>query len=111
MKEVVIVSAARTPFSKFGGLLKDISTVELGAHVVKEIINRVNLDPKAVDEVYIGVNVPSSNRSIARQITLKAGLPEDTNATTVDRACCSSAVAIAMGYRSIKAGDSPSFWI
>lgn len=106
MKEVVIVSAARTPFGKFGGILKDFSTVDLGAITVKEIIKRANVEPKEVDEVYIGVNMPSSNRSIARQIALKAGLPEEVVASTVDRACCSSAIAIGIGYRSIKCGEA-----
>jgi len=105
MKEVVIVSAARTPFGKFGGLLRDISTVDLGAHTVKGNLERISLDGQEVDELYFGVNMPSENRSIARQIALKAGLPETTPATTTDRACCSSAVAIAIGYRSIKGGD------
>lgn len=105
MKEVVIVSAARTPFGKFGGLLRDISTVDLGAHVVKGTFDRINLDTKEVDEVYFGVNMPSENRSIARQIALKAGIPETTPAATIDRACCSSAIAIGIGYRSIKGGD------
>ncbi len=103
MREVVIVSAARTPFGKFGGVLKDISTVDLGSFVVKEIVNRVNLDPNLVDELYFGVNMPSENRSIARQIALKGGLPEVTPAATIDRACCSSSFAIGIGYRSIKA--------
>jgi len=94
MKKVVIVSAARTPFGKFGGLMRDVSTVDLGAHVVKGTLDRINLDYKEVDEVYFGVNMPSENRSIARQIALKAGLPETTPAATIDRACCSSAVAI-----------------
>ncbi len=105
MKEVVIVSAARTPFGKFGGLLRDSSTVDLGAHVLKGTLDRINLDYKEVDEVYFGVNMPSENRSIARQIALKAGLPETTPAATTDRACCSSAIAIGIGYRSIKGGD------
>ena len=105
MKEVVIVSTARTPFGKFGGLLRDISTVDLGAHVVKGTFDRIGLDTKEVDELYFGVNMPSENRSIARQIALKAGLPETTPAATIDRACCSSAIAIGIGYRSIKGGD------
>jgi len=105
LNEVVIVSAARTPFSKFGGLLKDFSNVTLGATVVREVVKRANISPGDVEEVYIGVNMPSSNRSIARQITLTAGLPEEVNSATMDRACCSSTVAIATAFRAIKAGE------
>ncbi|KJS15482.1 MAG: hypothetical protein VR69_12975 [Peptococcaceae bacterium BRH_c4b] len=105
MNEVVIVSAVRTPFGKFGGILKDFSTVDLGSMVVKEVIKRASVSPEAVEEVYMGANMPCSNRSIARQITLKAGLPDYVNSATMDRACCSSSVAIATAYRAIKAGE------
>lgn len=106
MNEVVVVSAVRTPFSKFGGTLKDFNTVDLGSMVVKEVVKRASLSPEDVEEVYMGVNMPSSNRSIARQITLKAGLPDYVNSATMDRACCSSSVAIATAYRAIKAGEA-----
>lgn len=104
-KEVVIVSAARTPFDRFGGPMKDMNTVELASLATKEVMKRIDLNPKDVEEFYLGINMPTQNRSIARQAALSSGLPEETNALTVDRACCSSFSAIAMGYRAIALGE------
>ena len=106
MEKVVIVSAVRTPFDKFGGLMKGENTVSLGSFVVKEAMKRASVDPAEVEETYIGINMPTANRSIARQISLAAGMPPEANSTTVDRACCSSMVAIAMGKRAIELGDA-----
>ncbi|MEG2183885.1 MAG: thiolase family protein [Cloacibacillus sp.] len=106
MEKVVIISAVRTPFDKFGGLMKGENTVSLGSFVVKEAMERAALDPSDVEETYIGINMPTANRSIARQISLAAGMPPEANSTTVDRACCSSMVAIAMAKRAIEVGDA-----
>jgi acetyl-CoA C-acetyltransferase len=106
MEKVVIVSAARTPFDKFGGSMRGESTVDLGSFIVKNVLERAGVKPEEIDETYIGINMPTSNRSIARQIALAAGLPVESNATTVDRACCSSMVAIAMAKRAIEVGDA-----
>lgn len=106
MNEVVIVSAVRTPFDKFGGMMKDMNTVELGSFVIKEAVERAHVKPEEVEEVYLGINMPTQNRSIARQAALSAGLPEQTNALTVDRACCSALAAIGMGYRAIALGEA-----
>ncbi|MBR6735897.1 MAG: thiolase family protein [Oscillospiraceae bacterium] len=103
-KKVAIVSACRTPFDKFGGVMKSETTVQLGSFVVKEAMKRAGIDPSEVEETYIGINMPSGNRSIARQITLEAGMPPESNSTTCDRACCSSMVAIAMAMRAIQVG-------
>lgn len=104
MEKVVIASAVRTAFDKFGGPMRSESTVKLGAHVVKEVLRRANVDPGDVPETYIGINMPTSNRSIARQITLEAGMPPEANSATCDRACCSSMIAIEMAKRSIELG-------
>ncbi len=106
MEKVVIVSAVRTPFDKFGGLMKGENTVSLGSFVVKEAMERAAVDPADVEETYIGINMPTANRSIARQISLAAGMPPEANSTTVDRACCSSMAAIAMAKRAIELGDA-----
>jgi len=106
MRKVVCVAAARTPFGKYGGIMKDMTTVELGTIAVKEVVKRAGLGPNDVDECYYGINMPSSNRSIARQITLAAGLSEELVSATMDRACCSSAVAMAMAYRAILCGEA-----
>lgn len=106
MEKVVIVSAVRTPFDKFGGLMRSENTVSLGSFVVKEAMERAKVQPDEVEETYIGINMPTANRSIARQISLAAGMPPEANSTTVDRACCSSMVAIAMAKRAIEVGDA-----
>ncbi len=105
-REVVIASAVRTPFDKFGGPMKDMKTTDMGSLVIRESVTRAGIKPEEVDEVYLGINMPSSNRSIARQAALKAGLPEECNSLTVDRACCSAMAAIGMGYRAIALGEA-----
>ncbi len=105
-REVVITGAARTPFDKFGGIMRDISTVEMGAMVYAAAIKRAGIHAAEIEEAYLGINMPSANRSIARQAALKAGIPEESNALTVDRACCSSIAAIAMGYRAVALGEA-----
>ena len=105
-RNVVIVDGARTPFDKFGGVMKDLNTIELAAHVTRKLIERNPVTPEDIEEYYLGINMPSSHRSIARQAALTAGLPVTVNATTTDRACCSSMVAVAMAMRAIQLGDA-----
>lgn len=108
--EVVIVSAVRTPYGKFGGALKDVPGVQLAAHVIQEALKRANLSPDQVDEVYLGTCVPAETGVIApvvaRQALLLAGMPEETVSMTLDRACCSSMTAIQMGMRAIQLGEA-----
>ena len=109
-RDVVIVSAARTPFGRFDGIIKDIPSIDLGVMVVKEVIKRISLDPASVDELYYGTCIPAEYAPFlnvpARQITLLAGLPPENISMTIDRACCSSMSAIRLGYRAIKAGEA-----
>jgi len=106
MREVVIVSAARTPFGKFGGLLKDFTAVDLGTKAVLASMKRINLDPAAVDELYLGVAVLAGTASVAaRQILFTSGLPAHTPSLTVDRACCSSMTCMGLGLRNIRSGE------
>lgn len=108
--DVVIVSAVRTPFGNFDGLLKNTLSIDLGVLVLKEVVRRVNLDPGAVDEVYYGTCIPAEyalyTNVPARQATLLAGFPTDNVSLTIDRACCSSMTALRQGFRAIKAGDA-----
>lgn len=108
--DVVIVSAVRTPFGKFDGVLKSILSMDLGVIALKEAVNRINIDPGRVDEVYYGTCIPAEyaiyTNVPARQITLLAGFPEDNISLTIDRACCSSMTALRLGYRAIKSGDA-----
>ncbi|MBT4264645.1 MAG: thiolase family protein, partial [Deltaproteobacteria bacterium] len=108
--DVVIVSAVRTPFGKFDGVLKFTHSFDLATSVLKEVVDRINLDPKEVDEVYYGTCIPAEYalqlNVPARIVTLAAGFPEDNISLTIDRACCSSLTAVRLGYRAIKAGDA-----
>ena len=112
MKEndVLIVSAVRTPFGRFDGVLKNILSMDLGVMAVKEVVNRIGLDPGQVDELYYGTCIPAEyaiyTNVPARQISLLAGFPEKNISLTIDRACCSSMTALRLGYRAIKSGDA-----
>lgn len=106
--DVVIVSAVRTPFGKFGGPMREIPIQELGAIPMREVMRRINLSPEVVEEVYVGTAIslecyPPS--VIGRQVMLKAGFPEHLFAVTIDSACTSSLVAARMCYRAIKLGE------
>ena len=105
-EEVVVISAVRSPFGKFGGALKDFSLPELGGRVMAEAIRRAGVEPADVEEVATGVNLPGGDRSIARQVLIESGIPANRVAYTVDRACCSSMAAVNMGSRSIRLGES-----
>jgi acetyl-CoA C-acetyltransferase len=103
---VAIVGAARTPFGKFGGALRTLSLPDLGSRAAVAALARAAIGADEVDELALGVNFPGSDRSIARQVALRAGIPEDRNAYTVDRACCSSLTAIGKAFRSVAAGEA-----
>jgi acetyl-CoA C-acetyltransferase len=106
MREVFIVSAARTPFGKFGGRLKDFTAVDLGTKAVMASMERINLASSLVDEVYLGVAVLAGTASVAaRQVLFTSGLPAHTPSLTIDRACCSSMTCIGLGLRNIRSGE------
>jgi len=107
VKEVVIVSAVRTPVSSFNGALATIPAVELGAIVIKEAINRAGITPGQVDEVIMG-NVLSSalGQNPARQASVKAGLPLEVPAWTVSKVCGSGLKAVVCAAQAILAGDA-----
>jgi acetyl-CoA C-acetyltransferase len=103
--EVVVVSAARTPVGSWQGALKNLSAVELGTVAAKKALDNIQLDPKAVEEVYFG-NVISAGlgQSPARQVALAAGCPESTEATTVNKVCASGMKAITLAAQSLQLG-------
>jgi len=105
-EEVVVISAVRSPFGKFGGALKDFTLPKLGGIVVAEAIRRAGIAPEDIEEVATGVNLPGGDRSIARQLLISAGIPPNRVAYTVDRACCSSMAAVNMGSRSIRLSEA-----
>lgn len=103
---VVLVGAARTPFGAFGGRLRDVSLPDLAAVAGRGALGRAGLDGADVDEYVLGVNLPGSDRSVARQAALRTGIPDDRTAYTVDRACCSSLRALHLGRAALLAGDA-----
>ena len=107
MKEVFIVSVARTPIGSFGGKLAELSAVQLGTHAVKSALQKINLDPNLVEELIFG-NVVSANvgQAPARQIALAAGLSESTICTTVNKVCASGMKAAMYGAQSILMNDA-----
>ena len=107
MKKIVITEPLRTAIGSFGGALKDISTANLGATVVKEILNRTDIDPKEVDDCIMG-NILSAGQgmNISRQVAIESGLPIETPAFTINRACGSGVQTIALAAQAIKAGDA-----
>ena len=107
MGEIVIASACRTAIGTFGGTLKDVPAAELGAIVVKEAVKRAGIKPEMVDEVIFGnVLQAGLGQNIARQVTLKAGLPIETTAMTINIVCGSGLKSVALAANQILAGES-----
>jgi acetyl-CoA C-acetyltransferase/acetyl-CoA acyltransferase len=105
MKPIAIVAGARTPFAKAFGALADVSAVELGRIAVTESMRRCSLTPEMIDEVIIGnVAGPPDAANVARVIALKAGIPEDRIAHTVNRNCASGMESILQGCSLITNG-------
>lgn len=106
MKEVFIVSAARTPIGSFLGSLSSVPAPKLGATAIKGALDKINLDPKLVQEVYMGnVLQAGEGQAPARQAALFAGLSNETPSTTINKVCASGMKAIMMAAQSIKSGD------
>jgi acetyl-CoA C-acetyltransferase len=107
MKEVVIVSVARTPIGSFLGSLSSIPAPKLGAIAIKGALNKINLDPNLVDEVLMG-NVVSAGlgQAPARQAAIFAGLPNTVPCTTINKVCASGMKAIMIASQAIKSGDA-----
>lgn len=105
LKECVIVSAVRTPIASFGGSLKTMSAIDLGALVVKEAVKRAGIQPETVNEVIVGqVGQIAENGFVARAISLKAGMPEATTAYSVNRQCGSGLQAVVDAVMEIQTG-------
>ncbi|OPX41321.1 MAG: acetyl-CoA acetyltransferase [Desulfobacteraceae bacterium 4484_190.3] len=109
-KEIVIVSAARTPFGRYCGSLREYDYFDLGAIPMKEVLKRVNLEPNLVDEVFWGVGDTSPCKDVytpvaARQTLLKAGLPAETPSIALDKACVSAMSAVKLASMSMRLGE------
>ncbi len=106
MKEVVIVSAVRTPIGRFMGALSQIAAPELGAIAIKGALERINLDPTQVGEVIMGhVLQAGTGQAPARQAAIKAGIPNTVPCTTVNKVCASGMKTIMQAAQSIAIGD------
>lgn len=108
-RDVFIVEGARTPFSPFGGPMKDIPSIELGATVIREIVRRAGLKGDEIDEIFYGMTQMAEaalyNNVCGRQAALLAGLPPTQVSLTIDRACCSSMAASILAFRTIVCGE------
>ena len=106
MPEAYIVDAARTPVGKRGGGLSGVHPADLGAHVIKAIVERNDLDPMAVEDVYFGCvdAIGPQAGDIARTAWLAAGLPEEIPGTTIDRQCGSSQQAVHFAAQAVMSG-------
>ena len=107
MREVVIVSAARTAIGGFQGTLSDISATTLGAYAIKEVIRRADISPEDVEEVIMGNVLPAGlGQNPARQALLKAGLGHDVEALTVNKVCGSGLKSVMLAAQAIMVGDA-----
>lgn len=111
MPEAVIVDAIRTPIGNLGGALSKIRPDDLAALVIKAIVERNNLDPTLIEDVYLGCanQAGEDNRNIARMASLLAGLPVEIPALTVNRLCASGLAAVNLAARAIRVGDGEVF--
>jgi acetyl-CoA C-acetyltransferase len=107
MKEVVIVSAVRTPMGSFGGALSSVSATQLGSVAIKGAVEKAGINPNEIDEVYMG-NVLQANlgQAPARQAAIGAGLNQDVPCTTINKVCSSGMKSIMLAAQSIMCGDN-----
>jgi acetyl-CoA C-acetyltransferase len=107
MKEVVVVSAVRTPMGSFGGALSTVPAPELGAWAIRAAVERAGISPNEVDEVLMGCVLQANlGQAPARQAALGAGLGKNTPCTTVNKVCASGMKAVMLGAQAIAAGDA-----
>jgi len=107
MKTAVIVSAVRTPFGSFGGTLSKIGATDLGAMVIKEAVIRAGIDKAQVNECIMGMVLPCGyGQNPAKQAAIKAELPQEVEAITVNKVCGSSLKAVMLAAQAIQCGDA-----
>jgi acetyl-CoA C-acetyltransferase len=107
MQEVVIVAATRTAIGSFQGALANVSAVDLGAAVIRQLLEQTGLDPALVDEVIFGqVLTAGAGQNPARQTAIKAGLPHAVPALTLNKVCGSGLKALHLGAQAIRCGDA-----
>lgn len=106
-RDIVIASAVRTPFAKFGGDYKNIKAVDLGGMVIEEALRRANITGEDVDETIMGQVVPTGSGQVpGRQAAVKGGIPYRVPSLSINKVCGSSMKAVMLGAQAIKAGDA-----
>ena len=106
MQEVFIISAVRTPIGKFGGVLAGMSTADMGVVAAKAAMDRAGVEPQQVTETIFGnARQAGGGPNVARQISIRSGVPKEVPAYTVNMACASGMKSIALGYQEISAGN------
>ena len=107
MKDLYVVNCCRTAIGSFGGSLKNTPAAEMGAIVVKEALNRAGVKPEQVDEVMFGcILTAAQGQNVARQVSIKAGIPYSVPAYTVGMVCGSGMKSVIEAGRAILAGDA-----
>jgi acetyl-CoA C-acetyltransferase len=108
VREVFIVAATRTPFGRFGGILKDLTAVELGATAVREVVLRADVEGQAIDRAILGncMGAATLGQVSARQAALKAGLPDSVPTMAINTACTSALQAAGLGFALIRHGEA-----
>ena len=105
MKPVVIVAAKRTPVGSFGGAFKDVSAVDLGTTVVKNLLEQTGVKPEQVDEVIFGnVLQAGLGQNVARQVAIHSGIPQEVSSFTVNKVCGSGLKAVQLAAQAIQCG-------
>lgn len=106
-RDIVVTAVARTPFGRFNGALKGVSTATLAARSMDETLRRAGVDAAAVDAAYMGCGmIGAATLTPARQAVLMSSLPETTPSFAVDRACCSGMTAVGSGWKDIRLGEA-----
>ncbi|MGZ4110856.1 MAG: thiolase family protein [Tumebacillaceae bacterium] len=111
MREAVIIDAIRTPIGRYNGALKSVRPDDLGAHVIKALVERTGIDPNEIDDVIFGCanQAGEDNRDVARMSLLLAGLPVTVPGVTVNRLCASGLEAVNQAARAVLAGEGDVF--
>jgi acetyl-CoA C-acetyltransferase len=106
LQEVFIVSAARTPIGKFGGALANLTAADMGVVAAKAALERAGVDARLIEETIVGnARQAGGGPNVARQISMRSGVPETVPAYTVNQACASGLKSIALGYQEIANGN------
>jgi 3-oxoadipyl-CoA thiolase len=111
MQDVVVIDAVRTPIGALGGVLSKIRPDDLAAHILTSLVQRTQIDPAMIEEVYLGCanQAGEDNRNVARMASLLAGFPVEVTAVTINRLCASGLNAINMAARAIRCGEGDVF--